>query len=95
MASASNSNNDFVKEFREYLERFEAEHGDTDFGAFVKHRGRLVKKLRYEEFEPMYREFHDMSKSYFESLDRGDTINDVVVKVLRQRAIELFVEPPA
>ncbi len=95
MASAGNSSsNDFVKEFREYLTRFEAEHGDTDFGAFVKHRGRLVKKLRYEEFEPMYREFHDMSKSYFESMDRGDTINDVVVKVLRQRAIELFVDPP-
>ena len=94
MASAGTSS-DFVKEFREYLTRFEAEHGDTDFGAFVKHRGRLVKKLRYEEFEPMYREFNDMAKSYFDSLDRGDTINDVVVKVLRQRAIELFVDPPA
>ena len=90
MASAGTS--DFVKEFREYLNRFEAEHGDTDFGAFVKHRGRLVKKLRYEEFEPMYREFHDMSKSYFESLDRGDTINDVIVKVLRERSDELILE---
>ena len=93
MASAGTSS-DFVKEFREYLTRFEAEHGDTDFGAFVKHRGRLVEKLRYEEFEPMYREFHDMSKSYFDSLDRGDTINDVIVKAVRDGAASLILTAP-
>ena len=92
MASAGNQ--DLNKEYREYLTRFEAEHGQTELGAFVKHRGRLVKKLRYEEFDPMFREFTDVAKSYFDSLDRGDTINDVVVKVLRERAIELFVDPP-
>jgi hypothetical protein len=92
MASAETL--EFSKEYREYLTRFDAEHADTDFGAFVKHRGRLVKKLRYEEFAPMYREFHDVAQNYFDSLDRGDTINDVVVKVLRERAIELFVDPP-
>jgi hypothetical protein len=92
MGSAEKS--EFTKEYREYLARFDAEHTGTDFGAFVKHRGRLVKKLRYEEFDPMYREFHEVAKNYFDSLDRGDTINDVVVKVLRERAIELFVDPP-
>jgi len=91
---ASVENLEFTREYREYLARFEAEHAGTDLGAFVKHRGRLVKKLRYEEFEAMYREFHDVAKNYFDSLDRGDTINDVVVKVLRERAIELFVDPP-
>ena len=85
---------DFKPEYQDYLARFEETHGSTELGAFVKQRGRLVKKLRYEEFEPIYREFKDVAKSYFDSLDRGDTINDVVVKVLRERAIELFLDPP-
>ncbi len=85
---------DIAKEYREYLARFESEYGDSDFGVFVKHRGRLVKKMRVEEFEPVYREFSDIAKSYFDSLDRGDTINDVVVKMLRERAIELLLSSP-
>jgi len=85
---------DIAKEYREYLTRFETEYGDSDFGVFVKHRGRLVKKMRIHEFEPVYREFSDIARSYFDSLDRGDTINDVVVKMLRERAIELLLGSP-
>lgn len=85
---------DIANEYRDYLARFESEHAESDFGMFVKHRGRLVKKLRFEEFEPIYREFAEIARNYFESIDRGDTINDVVVKVLRERAIELFLDPP-
>ncbi len=85
---------DVAKEYREYLARFDAEYAGSDFGVFVKHRGRLVKKMRADEFEPIYREFADIAKSYFDSLDRGDTINDVVVKLLRERAIELLLASP-
>jgi hypothetical protein len=85
---------DIGKEYRDYLARFESEYADSDFGVFVKHRGRLVKKMRQDEFEPVYREFSDIAKSYFDSLDRGDTINDVVVKMLRERAIELLISSP-
>jgi hypothetical protein len=86
---------DFVEEFREYLARFDqVAGGETDFGAFAKHNGRLVKKLRYEEFEPVYREYHDIARTYFESVDRGDTINDIVVKLIRERASELVLTSP-
>lgn len=85
---------EFEREYSEYLARFEAAHSGTGVGAFVKHRGRLVKKLAYDEFEPMFREFQDVERTYSDSVNRGDTINDVVVKVLRERAIELFMDPP-
>ena len=85
---------DVAKEYRDYLTRFEAQYSDSDFGVFVKHRGRLVKKMRLDEFEPVYREFSDIARTYFDSLDRGDTINDVVVKMLRERAIELLLSSP-
>ena len=53
---------DFNPEYQDYLARFEEHHGSTELGAFVKQRGRLVKKLRYDEFEPIYREFKDVSQ---------------------------------
>jgi hypothetical protein len=85
---------DVRKEFVEYLARFEELHGEVDFGKFVKHAGRLVKKLHFEDFEPLYREYYEVARTYFDSIDRGDTINDMVVKVLRERATELLITSP-
>ena len=85
---------DTVDEFKKYLARFDEKYGDQDFGSFVKYEGRLVKKLRFEEFEPVYAEYYDVAKTYFDSIDRGDTINDVVVKLVREHAIELLLTSP-
>ncbi|MBT8492367.1 MAG: hypothetical protein KJO07_04850 [Deltaproteobacteria bacterium] len=85
---------DIEKAYSEYLERFTETAGDHDFGAFVKHEGRLVKKLQLDEFDSLYTEYYDLAKRYFESLDRGDTINDIVVRMLRQKATELFLTSP-
>lgn len=85
---------EIVQAYRKYIERFEATVGPSELGQFVKHRSRLVKKLGYEEFASKYREFEDMARAYQESLERGDTINDLVVKVLRESADELFLPSP-
>jgi hypothetical protein len=85
---------DLRKEYGDYLARFDTEHGAIDFGGFVKHAGRLVKKRRFEEFEPLFREYFEVARQYFDSLERGDTINDLVVKLLRERASELLLRPP-
>jgi len=81
-----------VEEYRSYLQRFEEQLGACDFGEYAKLRGRLIKKLRYDEFEQKYREFGEVTKAYGEILERGDTINDVLVKVLRERSDELVLE---
>lgn len=83
-----------VKEYREYLARFEAELGAIELGSFAKYNGQLIKKLRYEEFEPLYREYQDVTTHYFESLERGDTINDLIVKLVRERANRLVLASP-
>ncbi len=85
---------DLVAEYKGYLERFEERAGPADFGAFAKYNGQLVKKMRFDEFEPIYDEYSEISRTYNDSLERGDTINDVVVKLLRQRASELFLKSP-
>lgn len=83
---------DLVDEYRQYLERFEVVGPGVDFGAFTKRNGRLVKKLRYEEFEAKWREYLQISKSYAQILERGDTINDVIVKILKERCDELILD---
>jgi hypothetical protein len=83
---------DFVEEYRGYLARFDETLGACEFGAYAKHKGRLIRKLRYEEFAAKWQEFQEVDRAYGEIMERGDTINDVVVRVLRERADELLLE---
>ena len=83
---------DFIDEYRSYLARFDAKLGPCEFGAYAKLAGRLIKKLRYEEFALKFKEWRDVDRAYGEILERGDTINDVIVKVLRERSDELVMD---
>jgi hypothetical protein len=66
--------------------------GQSDFGSYAKHNGRLIKKLTYDEFESRWGELHEVDKAYSAILANGDTINDALVKVLRERCDELLLE---
>jgi hypothetical protein len=83
---------DTVEEYRQYLERFDTLHGPCEFGTYMKHKGRLIKKLTYDEFEPRWQELGTIERAYEDVVTRGDTINDVLMKVLRERRDELLVE---
>lgn len=82
------------RHYTEYLERFAREVGDVEVGAFAKHAGHLIKKLAFDEFAPAHVEYHELLKHYLDSLARGDTINNIVCKLLRERAASLVVTPP-
>jgi hypothetical protein len=82
---------DLVEEYRLYLQRFDEAMGPCDFGAYAKHQGRLIKKLRYDEFEAKWKEYRDLDKAYAKILERGDTINDMIVRILRERCDELLL----
>ena len=85
---------DLADRYHDYLERFEREAGDAPVGAFVKWGGKLVKKLSFEEFTPILTQYVEMAARYQEGVDRGDTINDIVLKVLRDQAAQLMLQPP-
>ena len=85
---------DLPARYHQYLERFAKELGDIQVGAFAKYNGRLIKKLSFEEFTPIYLEFTEMTDRYHESVERGDTINDIVLRLLRERAASLVLQPP-
>lgn len=86
---------DLRKDYAEYLERFVAQvEGEVEIGAFAKFKGKLVKKLGYDEFAELHGEYHELAAHYLETLDRGDTINDVVVKQVRELAAKLILTAP-
>jgi hypothetical protein len=85
---------DLPTRYHEYLERFTTEIGDVRAGAFAKFNGKLIKKLSFEEFTPAYIEYSEMLERFTESLDRGDTINDAVLRILREKAAGLVMKLP-
>ena len=85
---------DLPGQYHKYLERFQAEIGEVASGAFAKYAGKLIKKLSFEAFTPLYIEYIEISDRYYDSLERGDTINDVVLKVLREHAASLVLKQP-
>lgn len=86
---------DLAALYLEYLARFDRQVGAAvDVGAFAKYEGRLIKKLSRAEFEPVFLEYADLARRYADSVDRGDTINDAMVKLLRDQAAKLVLKPP-
>jgi hypothetical protein len=83
---------DLLEDYRKYLERFDKQVGNHDFGVPAKWKGRLVKKLSYEEYEVKLGEYHKFDVVYREILQRGDTVSDAVIKLLRDRSAELLIE---
>lgn len=86
---------DLADRYHEYLERWKRNAGDVPLGAFTKFQGKLIKKLSFEEFSPILLEYLEMVTRYEESVERGDTINDVILKVLRDQAAQLMLVPPS
>lgn len=76
-------------EYQAYLARWEKDLGPSDVGTFAKFSGRLIKKMTEEEFLPVHQEYETLAKTFRDSVARGDTVNDVVVRLLRDRAATL------
>lgn len=85
---------DLPARYHEYLERFTAALGDVRTGTFAKFNGKLIKKLTFEEFTPAYLDFHEIAAHYQTSMERGDTLNDVAMRLLRDKAAELVLASP-
>jgi hypothetical protein len=78
--------------YREYLQRFDAKVGVLDVGAYGKWNGRLIRKLAPTEFAAKYEELGALAGQYQKVITRGDTMNDALVKALRERQAELLLD---
>jgi len=78
--------------YQAYLDRFQALVGSYPVGSYGKFKGRLVRKLPPDEFQKKHGEWATLSKTYKGILERGDTLNDAVTKLLREREAELLLD---
>jgi hypothetical protein len=85
---------DLPGRYAEYLERLTQEVGELEVGAFAKYAGRLIYKLSFPEFTATYTEYTELLARYHESLERGDTVDDLVLKLLREQSTNLAMPAP-
>lgn len=85
---------DLASEYKQYLDRFARQLGDVAVGGFAKFSGQLIKKLTFEEFTPAFVEYRELVDHYTQSLERGDTINNIVLRLVREKAAHLVTKPP-
>ena len=77
-----------------YVEKFEQEVGVLAVGAYGKWKGKLVRRLSADEFAAKHQEFTKLDSAYRGILQRGDTINDTVVRMWREKRAELLIDGP-
>lgn len=80
--------------YLEYLARFDSQVGAVAVGGYGKFHGKLVRKLSPQEFATRHSEFANLDKTYRGIIERGDTINDAVVRLWRERRAELLIDGP-
>jgi hypothetical protein len=81
--------------YQDYLRRFSETLGDIQVGAFVKHNGQLIQKMTAKEFEEQRKNYETLLTTYERAMVRGDTINEAVVRILREGAARLMQKAPA
>ena len=85
---------DLQTHYAEYVERLTRAVGDIGVGDFATHAGRLIHKMSLDEFTEAFTEYNDLLARHRESLARGDTVDDLVLKLLREHAANLLMPPP-
>ena len=77
-----------------YVARFTEQVGQVEVGGVGKWKGKLVRKLGGDEFAKKHEEFTTLDTTYRGIIERGDTINDAVVRLWRERRAELLIDGP-
>jgi hypothetical protein len=75
-----------------YLGRWDELVGAVPVGQYGKWNGKMVRKLAPAEFLNKLDEYQKLNTHYHQCLERGDTLNDAMVKLLSERAGELLLE---
>ncbi|HUS66926.1 MAG TPA: hypothetical protein VMZ28_20450 [Kofleriaceae bacterium] len=77
--------------YLEYLARFQSLVGALSVGSYGSYQGKLIKKLAPDEFMNKHTEFTQLNTHYLKIVERGDTMNDALTKLIRERKAELLL----
>ena len=92
--TGSSTLDDLPGRYTEYLDRFTREVGDIKFGEFAQYAGRAIRMMSFDEFTATYTEYHELLTRYRDSLERGDTVDDLMLKLMREQSAHLVLPTP-
>ncbi len=87
------SPNDYIDVYRRYLKKFDETFGDLDFGEVVQNRGKLVQKLRYDEFVDKWSEYKRIEDYLREVMSKGATLNEEIHRTYQELSAHVLETP--
>jgi hypothetical protein len=84
---------EYIDLYKEYLTRFEEQFGNIDFEEMVQNRGRLIKKMKYDDFVKSQKELEQLENYLKEVMSNGFTLNDEVNKQYLNLCAAVLVNP--
>jgi hypothetical protein len=87
------TNENYLDIYKRYLNKFETNFGEVDFDDTVQHRGRLVRKLRYDDFVDAWTEYRKIEDYLREVMTKGATLNDEVNRKYAELASAVLENP--
>lgn len=72
--------NNLTDVYSRYLRKSEKLFGGLDVGQVAQHRGKLIQKLRYDEFVDKWNEYRNLEAYLRNVMSTGATLNDDIYK---------------
>jgi len=87
------SDESYFNSYRRYIQKFDAEIGEREFGEMARYQGYLIKKLKFDEYVEKYKEFVEIEELLERTQRDGATTNDEVFRMYLELAASVLELP--
>ncbi len=87
------SQHEYVDVYKRYLKKFDDQFGVVEFDQSVSNHGKLIRKLRYDEFIDKWKEFRQIEDYLREVMSKGATLNDEVNRTYDELSATVLENP--
>jgi hypothetical protein len=84
---------DYVDIYKRYLTKFDELFGALSFEETVRYKGKLIRKLKYDEFVGKWNEFKKIENYLKEVMTKGATLNDEVNRTYAELSATVLENP--
>ena len=79
--------------YKRYLKKFEDKFGEVDFEQPVQNQGKLIFKLKYDDFMTKWKELKSIESYLKETMTKGYTLNDEINRSYAELSATVLENP--